>query len=157
MSTTSKRLTPVTLVIFTLTLGIPSDAISVVTPPITPCYIEVDDAHISTYLLRKEGTRAVKVNARSVCNQPMRKLKLTVEIYKERLFGDKLVAFDSVVVPTGIPGNKVIRNEKVSAKCLNSKESRYYGSAYATAVIGNKSLKTFKVRSEQTVTIRCGV
>lgn len=157
MFTTSKRLNVVTLVIFTLTFGTPSNASSVVTPPLTPCYIEVDNAHISKYLLRKEGVRAVKVNARSVCDQPMRDLKLTVEIYRERLLGDKLVASDSVVESRSIPGNKVIKNEKVSAKCFSSKEYKYYGIAFATAVVGGKSLKTFKVTSEKTVPIRCGV
>ena len=44
----------------------------VVTPPFTRCNIEIGDAHISENLLRTRGLIAVKVNAKSQCNEPIR-------------------------------------------------------------------------------------
>jgi hypothetical protein len=82
---------PITFV-FANTFSIPTNASAVVTPPLTKCNIKVDDPHISENLLRTRGILAVKVNARSKCNKPMRDLVLTVEIYKIGFFRDQKVA-----------------------------------------------------------------
>jgi hypothetical protein len=41
-----------------------------VTPPLTKCFIDIRDAHISTTIYKKVGRLAVKVNAISRCNTP---------------------------------------------------------------------------------------
>lgn len=142
--------------IFANTLSVPTNAIAVVTPPLTKCNIRVDNPHISENLFRTRGILAVKVNARSKCNKPMRDLVLTVEIYKIGFFIDhrvtkKAVSFDGLVY-----ANRIVKNQITYAKCDNSKESRYYGIAYATAFLEGQVVKTFHVITEKTIALKCG-
>jgi hypothetical protein len=60
---------------------------SLVASPITQtpkaaCRIEIDNAHISTYLEEFGRGKYVKVNAKSVCDAYQKSVLLTVEIYK---------------------------------------------------------------------------
>jgi hypothetical protein len=142
--------------IFANTLYVPTNASAVVTPPLTKCNIRVDNPHISENLLRTRGILAVKVNARSKCNKPMRNLVLTVEIYKIGFFRDQKVADEKEAEPGLIFANKVIKNEKTYFKCNNTKRSRYYGIAFATATMGGEFVKTFHVITEKTIALKCG-
>jgi hypothetical protein len=131
-------------------------ALAVVTPPATKCNIRVDDPHISKYILRTRGYFAVKVNARSICDKAMRNLELNVEIYKIGLFRDYQVGKGKVQIQGLIYANKVIKNEKANTECVNQKSSRYYGIAYARAIIDGELRKTLKVTSAKTITLKCG-
>jgi hypothetical protein len=138
------------------TLYVPTNASTVVTLPLTKCNIRVDNPHISGNLFRTRGILAVKVNARSKCNKPMRDLVLTVEIYKIGFFRDQKVADEKETEQGLIFTNKVIKNEKTYFKCKNTKLSKYYGIAFATATIGGKFVKTFHVITEKTIALKCG-
>jgi hypothetical protein len=142
--------------IFANTIYASTNASAIVTPPLTKCNIRVDNPHISKNLLRTRGILAVKVNARSKCNKPMRDLVLTVEIYKIGFFRDEKVADEKEAEQGLIFANKVIRNEKTYFKCKNTKLSKYYGIAFATATIGRKFVKTFHVITEKTIALKCG-
>jgi hypothetical protein len=131
-------------------------AAAVVTPPATKCNIRVDDPHISKYILRTRGYLAVKVNARSTCDKAMRNLELTVEIYKVGLLRDYQVGKEKVQIPGLIYANKVIKNEKTYTKCHSQKTTKYYGIAYASAVIDGQLRKTLKVTSAKTISLECG-
>ena len=131
-------------------------AAAVVTPPATKCNIRVDDPHISKYILRTRGYLAVKVNARSTCDKAMRNLELTVEIYKVGLLRDYQVGKEKVQIPGLIYANKVIKNEKTYTKCHSQKTTKYYGIAYASAVINGQLRKTLKVTSAKTISLECG-
>ena len=131
-------------------------ALAVVTPPTTKCNIRVDDPHISNYILRTRGYLAVKVNARSTCDKAMRNLELNVEIYKVGLFRDYQVGKEKVQIPGLIYANKVIKNEITYTKCLTQKTTKYYGIAYASAIIDGQLRKTLKVTSAKTITLKCG-
>ena len=131
-------------------------ALAVVTPPATKCNIRVDDPHISKYILRTRGYLAVKVNARSICDKAMRNLELNVEIYKVGLFRDYLVGEEKVQIQGLIYANKVIKNEITYAKCRSQKPSKYYGIAFARAVIDGKFKKTLRVTSAKTISLKCG-
>jgi hypothetical protein len=54
------------------------------------CRIEVDNAHLSKSIKRRESVDAVKVNARSICDAYQTNVVLTVQIYQEGLFRDYL-------------------------------------------------------------------
>ena len=86
----------------------------------------------------------------------MRNLELNVEIYKVGLFRDYQVGKEKVQIPGLIYANKVIKNEKANTKCINQKSSRYYGIAYASAIIDGQLRKTLKVTSAKTITLKCG-
>jgi len=131
-------------------------ALAVVTPPATKCNIRIDDPHISQYILRTRGYLAVKVNARSTCDKAMRNLELNLEIYKVGLFRDYQVGKGEVQIQGLIYANKVIKNEKANTECVNQESSRYYGIAYASAIIDGQLRKTLKVTSAKTITLKCG-
>ena len=131
-------------------------AFAVVTPPATKCNIRVDDPHISRYILRTRGYLAVKVNAQSTCDKAMRNLELNVEIYKVGLLRDYQVAKEKVEIPGLIYANKVIKNETTYRKCLSQKTTKYYGIAFASAVIDGQLRKTLKVTSAKTISLKCG-
>ena len=128
---------------------------AVITPPITRCHIEIDSPHFSNYLYRTQGVRAVKVNARSICNKPMRNLVLRVEIHKVGILRDFLVAAEKVSASYLIQ-NRGFKNEKTYVECLNHKSNKYYGVAFAEADIEGRHLKTLRVTSEKTTKINCG-
>ena len=134
----------------------PTNASAVVTPPLTKCNIRVDDPHISENLLRTQGFLAVKVNALSKCNKPMRDLVLTVEIFKIGFFRDYMVRKNAVTFNGLIYANRIIKNKETYVRCDNSKPSRYYGIAYATAFLGSQFVKTFHVITEKTISLKCG-
>ncbi len=142
--------------LFANTLYVTANASTVVTPPLTKCNIKVDNPHISENLLRMQGILAVKVNARSKCNKPMRDLVLTVEIYKIGFFMDHRVVKKAVTFDGLVYANRIVKNQETYAKCDNSKQSRYYGIAYATAFLEGQIVKTFHVITEKTISLKCG-
>jgi hypothetical protein len=74
----------------------------------------------------------------------MRNLELNVEIYKVGLLRDYQVAKEKVEIPGLIYANKVIKNETTYRKCLSQKTTKYYGIAFASAVIDGQLRKTSK-------------
>lgn len=128
----------------------------VVTPPATLCNIEIGDAHISKSLLRTRGLIAVKVNAKSQCDKPIRGLALTVEIYKDGLLFDHRVAKTEVMVKGIVIQNRVIKNQKTYVKCKSNKWTNYYGIAHGEAIVNGESMKTLRVRSENIERFQCG-
>lgn len=127
-----------------------------VTPPLTKCNIMISDPHLSESLMRTRGIHAVKVNARSKCNKPMSNLVLTVEIYKIGFLRDHRVGFKELIVKGPIATNKITKNQETFAQCKNTHESRFYGIAYATALVEGKSMKTLHVITERTIPLACG-
>jgi len=152
----SQLITSCTIITLALNLLFSDPAQAVATPPLTRCNIEIDNPHISENLFRTRNLRAVKVNARSKCNTPMRDLVLTVEIYKVGFLRDYKVAQKEISVMGLIHANKVIKNQKTYAKCEDIRESKYLGIAFASAIINGKPSKTLKVLSERTVLLECG-
>jgi hypothetical protein len=128
----------------------------VVTPPLTKCNIRIDNPHISKYILRTRGVRAVKVNARSKCDKSMRDLKFIVEIYKVGLLRDTKVDDNVVAIQGLIYPNQIIKNESANSLCLSQKPTKYYGVAYAIATIDGELRRTLKVLSARTMTLNCG-
>ena len=139
-----------------LNLLFSGSAQAVATPPLTRCNIKIDNPHISENLIRTRNLRAVKVNARSKCNKPMRDLVLAVEIYKVGFLRDYQVAKEEITVMGQIYANRVVKNQKTNVKCEDLRESKYLGIAYASAIIDGKPSKTLKVLSERTVLLKCG-
>ena len=144
------------LLILQLTAPLNAAHAGVVTPPFTHCNIEIGDAHISKSLLRTRGLIAVKVNAKSQCNKPIRSLVLTVEIYKIGLLYDHRVAVKEVRVKGVVYQNRVVKNQHTFVKCRSNKWTKYYGIAHAEALVNGKSMKTLRVRSENIGRFQCG-
>ena len=133
-----------------------SNARAVVTPPLTHCNIEIGDAHISKNLLKTRGLIAVKVNAKSQCDKPIRDLVLTVEIYKVGLITDHRVAIHELHINELVYANRVIKNQQTYVKCRSNKWTKYYGVAHAEAFFDKKLMKTLPDRSENIKPFQCG-
>ena len=135
---------------------IASTPISTATPPLTKCNIKLDNPHYSKTVEMRKGFKAIKVNARSRCNRQMTNLVLTVEIHKIGFLRDYTVAREEVKDVGPIFPNTIIKNQKTYVECKNTKTSRYYGEAYATAYIKGERVKTLHVLTEKTITVNCG-
>ncbi len=126
------------------------------TPPLTKCFIRVDNPHLSKSIKLRRGFEAVKVNAVSICNKPMRNLKFTVEIHKRGFIRNHRVATESIEIPGWIATNQKIENKSTWEKCKNSKPSQYFGVAFAEAIIDEKLMRTLPVTTEKTISLPCG-
>ena len=135
---------------------LPDAAGAVVTPPKTKCFIEVQNAHISTSILEQQGRLAVKVNATSRCNVPQSNVTLTVKIFKEGLGVAHLVAQRSTRADNPKSQGLVVKNQFTFAYCKNTTRSKYYGVASARATIRGKGYTTPPVWSEKTLELNCG-
>lgn len=129
---------------------------SVATSPRTNCNIRVDNPHLSAVLQKTTGVTAVKVNARSKCDKAMSNMTLTVEIYKVGFFRNELVRKAKREVLGYIPPNKVIKNFRTFEMCTSQRLSKYFGKAYATALIEGRAFSTPAVWSARTVSLPCG-
>jgi hypothetical protein len=86
----------------------------------------------------------------------MTKLILTVEIHKIGFLRDYKVAQEEVKALGPIFTNTIIKNQNTYVECKNTKTSRYYGEAYATAYIKGERVRTLHVLTEKTITVNCG-
>ncbi len=124
--------------------------------PKASCRIEVDDAHISTSILRHQGVRVVKVNASSICNVRQEKVTLTLEIYKVGLISDHLV-HRTKTNPTSLNSNGlIVKIQDAKVLCINSTPTSYYGIVYAKAFIQGKWQYAGRTRSEHIQKLNCG-
>ena len=124
--------------------------------PRTLCNIRIDNAHLSKSIERKFGFNAVKVNARSKCNFEMSNLQFTVEIYKRGFIRNHFVNSETINKFGLIPSEVPVKNNGTWERCKNSRPSRFFGVAYATALVAGKRVHTDKVFSESVITLPCG-
>lgn len=120
------------------------------------CRIEIDNAHISTSLLKHRKIKYVKVNARSICNVPQQRVTLTLEIYKTGLFGNHLIR--RFKTKEYLPESSGLRVEikDASERCKNNEITSYFGIAYAKAIIGGKWQYAGRTRSKSITSLNCG-
>jgi hypothetical protein len=120
------------------------------------CRIEIDNAHISRHELKFGSRRAVIVKARSICNVVQEQVTLTVNIYKVEKFGHPMLESISTDPLDPKSTGKVVTNYKNSIDCLNYKRTKFYGIAYAKALINGKWNYAGRTRSVKTIEINCG-
>lgn len=145
------------LAILPLLLSTPSNAAaSRIKAPKASCRIEIDNAHISTSLLKNLKVKYVKVNARSICNVPQQRVTLTVEIHKIGVLGNHFV--DSHFTNPSDPRSSGFRveNQSTKALCISSQVTKYFGIAYAKAFIQGKWQYAGRTQSPKVVPLRCG-
>jgi hypothetical protein len=120
------------------------------------CRIEIDNAHISASLLKNRKLKYVKVNARSICNVYQQRVTLTVEIYKTGKFSNQLVR--SFRTKEGLPSFSgfIVKMNNAVVRCRNTRETDYYGIAYAKALINGKWQFAGRTRSKIIELLACG-
>ncbi len=143
-------------ILIVLATNLHSASAAKVNPPITNCFIRVDNPHLSDSIKRHRGIDAVKVNAISKCNQEIFQLRFTVEIYKKGLFRDYKVAMQTLKLDGFIPKYKEIAHRGTWRKCDTDKISNYYGIAYSEALVQGKKMRTLPVMTEKIIPLPCG-
>ena len=120
------------------------------------CRIEIDNAHISTSLLKNRKLKYVKVNARSICNVYQQRVTLTVEIYKTGKLSNQLVR--SFATKEGLSSSSgfVVKMNNAVIRCRNTRETAYYGIAYAKALINGKWQYAGRTYSKSIILLDCG-
>ncbi len=120
------------------------------------CRIEIDNAHISTSLLKNRKLKYVKVNARSICNVYQQRVTLTVEIFKTEKLSDKLVKIFSTKESLPSSAGFIVKMNNAVVRCRNTHETDYYGIAYAKALINGKWQFAGRTRSKIIEPLACG-
>ena len=153
------RLSVVLALVLISTLSPTSNSASPTTLPRTPkatCRIEVDDAHISTSILKNRGIRVVKVNAKSICNVRQERVSLTLEIYKVGRYSNYLMHRSQTNPNSLKSAGLVVKIQDSKVLCVNSKASSYFGVAFAKAFIQGKWQYAGKTRSSNIIKLNCG-
>jgi hypothetical protein len=120
------------------------------------CRIEIDNAHISRHELKFGSRRAVIVKARSICNVLQEQVTLTVNIYKVEKFGHPLLNSVSTDPNRSTSFGREVRNYDNLVDCKNFKRTKFYGIAYAKALINGHWNYAGRTRSLKTIEINCG-
>jgi hypothetical protein len=120
------------------------------------CRIEIDNAHISASLLKNRKLKYLKVNARSICNVYQQRVTLTVEIYKTGKLSNQLVR--SFATKEGLSSSSgfVVKMNNAVIRCRNTRETAYYGIAYAKALINGKWQYAGRTYSKSIILLDCG-
>jgi hypothetical protein len=121
------------------------------------CGINIYDAHISSYMIKKTNRYFVKVKADSECNSYQERVDLELQIMKFGLFFNHKVGpvFSTLTVGVKSSGIKVSL-EKAQIECKNSRQTFYCGVAKAKAFINGTQNYAQEVRSPHVVKLACG-
>ena len=141
------------------TLSPTSNSASPTTSPRTPkasCRIEVDDAHISSSILKNKGIRVVKVNAKSICNVRQEQVTLTLEIYKVGKFKNYLMHRSRTNPHSPKSSGLIVKILDSKIFCINSKASSYFGVVSSKAFIEGKWQIAGNTRSANITKLNCG-
>ena len=133
-----------------------SPAIAAVQETKAPCRLEVDNAHISSNILKKEDKFTVKVTFRSICNLDQTKLVMKVQIWKVG-FGRNYPV--TSLITRNFPYVKANHNvviQDVYVYCRNTKRTYFYGIPEAHAYINGTQVNAFKVQSKKLQLLSCG-
>jgi len=125
--------------------------------PVKPlCRLEVQNAHLSSTLLKHQKIIAVKVNVISVCNAEQTHVLITLEIHKKGEFGDHTYG---PFTNNKLPGNNsglIVKLQDKYVVCLNSKLTKWFGIAYSKAFINGKWQYAGRTQSEKIEPLNCG-
>ena len=133
-----------------------SSAIAAVQEKKAPCRLEVDNAHISSNILKKEEKFTVKVTFRSICNLDQTKLVMKVQIWKVG-FGRNYPV--TSLITRNFPYVKANHNvliQDIYVYCKNTKRTYFYGIAEADAYINGTQVIATKVQSDELHRLSCG-
>jgi hypothetical protein len=126
------------------------------TPPLTKCFIRIDNPHLSKSIKQVRGFDAVKVNAISFCDRDIWSLTITVEIRKMGFLRNHEVAKRTLRKEGIIYSNSKVEHKGTWRRCDSNRISRYFGVAYAEAIIEGKRMRTLPVTTAKTVSLACG-
>lgn len=120
------------------------------------CRLEVEDAHISTTILKHRNMKVVKVNVYSVCNVIQSKVRITLSITKSQFPLDHSYGpFFNSASKQGDSGLRVSLQDKFVV-CTNQEPTEWFGTAFAKAFIGGKWQYAGKTRSKNITNLKCG-
>lgn len=152
MKLTQKR---VTIVLCALLL-VNTPKIALAKEPKAPCRLQVENAHISTYEIKFNNRRVVKVNAFSICNLPQSNVSIDVDLWKVGTFGPSRVIRSKTTFPGTTNARVKLINQKTFELCKNRTPTYYYGVAYSKAFIAGKWQYARHTLSDKPILLKCG-
>jgi hypothetical protein len=121
-----------------------------------PCRLEVDYAHISKGKLKFQGTKFVKVKARSVCTIPQSQVTITLKIMKLGEFYDhEVMTFKTDPLSRTSSGLRVEMNNAF-VRCKDSRRTFYFGVATSKALVGGQWVYAGDTYSINPKPLNCG-
>ncbi|NCV44778.1 MAG: hypothetical protein EBW15_08315 [Actinobacteria bacterium] len=126
------------------------------TPPLTKCFIRIDNPHLSKSIKQIRDFDAVKVNAISICDRDVWSLTITVEIRKTGFLRNHEVVKRTLKREGIIFSNSKVEHKGTWRRCESNRMSSYFGVAYAEAIIEGQRMRTLPVTTAKTVSLACG-
>jgi len=124
--------------------------------PKPPCRLQITNAHLSTFIFEKQGLRALKVNASSICNVPQSSVTVTVELWKTGLLGNHLVRRRTFYsAGTTLPNSRV-NNFLTFKRCKDRDPTQYFGIAYSKAFIAGRWQYARHTQTKKIIPLNCG-
>jgi len=121
-----------------------------------PCRLEVDNAHISSTLIKRANKKAVKVNFKSICNFELRELVIKVQIRKLAFIGDRPITSVLIRKFPYVPAKKQVLIQDIYALCKNTKRTFFFGIAEAYGLLNGTQVQAPRVQSREIVPLACG-
>jgi len=124
--------------------------------PKPPCRLQITNAHLSTFIFEKQGLRAVKVNASSICNIPQSNVTVTVELWKTGLLGNHLVRRRTFYSAGTTLPNSRLNNFLTFKRCKDRDLTQYFGIAYSKAFIAGRWQYARHTQTKKIIPLNCG-
>ena len=124
--------------------------------PKAPCRLEVDNAHISSTLIKKVNKKAVKVNFKSICNFGLSDLVIKVQIRKLAFIGDRPATTVLIRKFPYVPANKQVLVQDIYTFCKTTKRTFFFGTAEAYALLNGTQVQAPRAQSREIVPLACG-
>ena len=121
------------------------------------CRIEIDNAHISKSMFKRQIGKWVKINARSICNVYQQRVTLSINFYKVGEFGDHFIGHTfSTNEFSATSSGLIVEIKNAAVHCKDDRPTQYYGIAYAKAFINGKWQYAGNTRSPIIEKLLCG-
>lgn len=118
------------------------------------CELKVDLAHLSEDAKKKGRGDAVKVKAKTICDQYQNKTQIFMTIYKEGLFINH--ASKAFPLTTEKKFGFIVEHKTAELPCVNGKLTKFYGKATAIIKIGTDVIKLGPAYSDKKNPLCCG-
>jgi hypothetical protein len=119
------------------------------------CRVDMNNSHISSRLLKKLQTVAVKANAKVICDKTIENLIVHINLYKSGTFGPILLKKFTSRTYLNVAANKQIKISGPIFVCLNWKPTEFFSTVSSDAIIEGEKMRA-PWRKSYRIRIECG-
>ena len=111
-------------------------------PPAKPaCRVDMNNSHISSNLLKKHKTLAVKANVKVICDKPIENLVVHINLYKSGSFGPILLKKFTSRIYSKLAPNKLLKISGPIFVCVNWKSTEFFSTVSSDAIISGEKMR----------------